>query len=260
MSTGAPLEPTQRFSNRVEAYIKYRPGYPAAVVDCLRELAGLRADSLIADVGCGTGKLAEVFLAAGHRVVGVEPNEAMREAGRVVLARYDRFETVAGSAEATTLPDASADLITAGQAFHWFDAPAARREFIRILKPGGSAALIWNHRHTTGTAFLEAYETLLNRHCPEYASIVADHADEAGIAAFFAPSPVTQARFDNEQSLDYAGLAGRLLSSSYAPTQGPGHDAMMRELKDIFTRHERDGRVVMGYDTKIFRGRFGPAA
>lgn len=241
----------------MQSYVKYRPGYPAAVVDCLRELAGLRADSRVADVGCGTGKLAEVLLAAGHRVVGVEPNGPMREAARVLLGGDPNFEAVEGTAEKTSLADHSVDLITAAQAFHWFDAAKARREFERILRPGGAVALIWNHRRTEGTPFHEAYEALLRRHCPEYASIVADHADEEAIAAFFAPSPVRQARFDNAQSLDFDGLSGRLLSSSYAPMAGPGHEAMMRELREIFARHERGGRVSMGYDTKVFCGRFG---
>ncbi len=259
MATDTPLQPTQRFSNRVENYIKYRPGYPPAVVHCLRELAGLRADSLVADIGCGTGKLAEVLLAAGHRVVGVEPNEPMREAGRALLAHHPAFEMVAGSAEATSLADHSVDLITAAQAFHWFDAGAARREFARILKPSGAVALIWNHRHMSGTPFLEAYEALARRHCPEYAAIVADHADEEAVAAFFAPAPVRQARFDNEQSLDFDGLSGRLLSSSYAPASGPEHEAMMVDLKQLFQDHQHDGRVSMGYDTKVFCGRFNQA-
>src|SRR6266480_5260535 len=130
-------DPKQRFSNRVADYRRYRPGYPPAVLDLLRIECGLRADHIIADMGSGTGLLSQLFLKNGHRVFGVEPNRQMREAGEEFLHRFEEFTSVPGSAEATTLGDASIDFVTAAQAFHWFERQAARREFRRILKPGG---------------------------------------------------------------------------------------------------------------------------
>ena len=155
--------PTERFTSRVETYIKYRPTYPAAVIDLLRSECGLTADAIVADVGSGTGILSELVLKNGNEVIGVEPNQAMRLAAEHLLSSYPRFRSVEGSAEASTLPAASVDLITAGQAFHWFDATAARREFARILKPNGSVALIWNDRQLDSTEFLRGYEALLRQ-------------------------------------------------------------------------------------------------
>src|SRR5438876_6048912 len=137
-------DPTQRFSNRVENYVRYRPGYPKEVLTLLKAECGLKADSIIADIGSGTGILAELFLASGNRVFGVEPNREMREAGERLLQAYPRFTSIAGTAEATTLPNQSVDFITAGQAFHWFDRAQCLREFERILRPGGWVVLVWN--------------------------------------------------------------------------------------------------------------------
>ncbi|MFN0137957.1 MAG: class I SAM-dependent methyltransferase, partial [Phycisphaerae bacterium] len=149
-----PLESTLRFADRVEDYIRYRPGYPVGVVSVLIERSGLRAGQTVADIGSGTGKSCEPFLDAGLRVIGVEPNREMREAGDALLARFNTFRSVDGRAEATTLPDASVDAAIAGQAFHWFDTVAARQELARIVRPPGLIALIWNDRETESTAFL----------------------------------------------------------------------------------------------------------
>src|ERR1700675_1047450 len=127
----------QRFSNRVVDYVRYRPGYPAALLDLLRAECGFSSNHLVADVGSGTALLTKLFLENGNRVFGVEPNQEMRQAGEEFLKSFPKFTSVAGSAEATTIGDASVDFVTAGQAFHWFDPRAARREFIRILKPNG---------------------------------------------------------------------------------------------------------------------------
>src|SRR5712691_7831802 len=136
----------QRFSNRVADYVRYRPGYPPAVLDLLRTDCGLRPDHVVADIGSGTGILSKLFLENGNRVFGVEPNAEMRQAGEEYLASYDGFSSIEGSAESTTLADSSVDFITAAQAFHWFDPQAARREFARILKPGGWVVILWNDR------------------------------------------------------------------------------------------------------------------
>ena len=115
-----------RFSGRVENYVKYRPGYPQAIIDLLRKECHLTTNALIADIGSGTGKLAEVFLNNGYRVLGIEPDPEMRAAAEYVLGQYPTFTSIAASAEATELPDRSVDVVTAGQAFHWFDRERVR--------------------------------------------------------------------------------------------------------------------------------------
>ena len=135
---------TSRFSSRVDHYLKARPGYPTAILDVLRQEGMLVHGSVVADIGSGTGLLSELFLQAGHDVMAVEPNAEMRRAGEARLGGFARLHSIDGRAEATSLPDASVDLVTVGTAFHWFDREAARLEFVRILRPGGHVMLAWN--------------------------------------------------------------------------------------------------------------------
>ncbi len=249
-------DPTSRFSTRVADYVKYRPGYPAAVLRLLEEECGLTRGSAVADVGSGTGLLSELFLRHGNRVYGVEPNREMREAGERLLAAYPGFASVGGRAEATTLEASSVDFVTAGQAFHWFDPAGARREFVRILRPGGWAVLVWNDRRTAGTPLLEDYERLLVEFGTDYKEVSVKYAEESMIAALYGPSEIRTKTFDNEQVFDFDGLRGRLASASYTPQPGhPDFDPMTRELETLFRRHQRDGRVTVAYDTKVFYGR-----
>jgi SAM-dependent methyltransferase len=249
-------DPTRRFSNRVEDYVRYRPTYPRSLVGLLEDECGMTRESAIADVGSGTGILSELFLRNGNRVYGVEPNREMREAGERLLSSYENFLSVDGRAEATTLADASVDFVTAGQAFHWFDPAAARREFRRVLKAGGWAVLVWNSRRTEGTPLLAEYERLLLEYGTDYKEVSSKWAAEENIKTLFGPEEVRTKEFDNEQVLDFDGLKGRLTSASYAPLPGhPNHEPMMRELAALFERHQREGRVVVEYDTKVFYGR-----
>ena len=249
------MDPTKRFSNRVENYIKYRPSYPAAVIDLLAADCGLSSDSIIADIGSGTGILSRLFLKNGNRVFGVEPNTAMREAAEKLLAQYPAFLSVEGSAEATTLPDLSFDFVVAGQAFHWFDGTKAKREFKRILKRDGWTVLVWNERRLDTTPFLQSYEKLLLKYGTDYP--VVRHENIYGdIAELFAPNGYELRVFDNQQVFDFEAAKGRLLSASYAPA--PGHenfDAMLHDLHSIFEAHQQSGSVTFEYETKVYFGR-----
>src|SRR5262245_20933382 len=193
--------PTARFSDRVADYVRTRPGYPPAVLDILRAETGLTPATVIADIGSGTGLSAEMFLKNGNTVFGVEPNREMREAGASLLAPYANFHSLAGSAEATTLPDASVDLVVAGQAFHWFDAAKTRAEFRRILRPGGFVALLWNTRRIGTTPFLQAYEDLLQRFGTDYREVVHTNVDPSALATFFG-GDYRSHKLDNEQVFD----------------------------------------------------------
>ena len=247
--------PTQRFSGRVENYIKYRPGYPHGVLETLTKECGLTGKSVVADIGSGTGMLSELFLKNGNRVFGVEPNREMRKAGERQLTKYPTFTSVAGTAEATTLADRSVDFVTAGPAFHWFDREGARREFARILKPNGWVVLIWNERLTDTSAFLRAYEELLQKYGTDYAAVDHRNVDADAITAFFAPHPFSLRKFDNRQIVDFDGAKGRLLSSSYTPEPGhPNHQPMLGELRTIFDKSHADGKVLFDYLTLMYFG------
>lgn len=249
------IDTADRFNDRVENYIAYRPHYPAAVAELLRTELGLNTASVVADVGAGTGILSELLLREGCAVYGVEPNAAMRAAAERLLQSYPNFKSVNGTAEATTLAGASVDLVTAGQAFHWFDGARARREFARILKAGGGVALVWNLRRLDTTPFLRDFEKLLLEFGTDYAQVNCEYLPEKKIAACFA-GDYAQQTFDNYQVFDYAGLRGRLLSSSYVPLAGqPQHEPMLAALQRLFDLHQRDGQVTIEYDTKICYGR-----
>ena len=251
------MKSTERFSNRVEDYVKYRPSYPGGVLETLRRECGLTPGAVVADIGSGTGKLSELFLLNDNLVYGVEPNEAMRGAAERLLAIYPNFTSVAAEAEATTLRDRSVDFVSAGQAFHWFDAQKARAEFRRILRPNGWVVLVWNSRVREGAPFLEGYEEALRRFAPDYAAV--NHQDNAGKEVtdeFFAPNKVHRLTLENEQKFDYAGLEGRARSSSYAPLPGePQHEAFLGALRELFGAHEENGVVRFLYTTELFYGR-----
>lgn len=249
----------QRFSNRVADYLRYRPGYPAAVRDLLRSECGLRPGHLVADIGSGTGFLCELFLKNGNRVLGIEPNEEMRHAGDEYLASYDGFASINGSAEATTLKGSSVDFVTAGQAFHWFNQDAARAEFLRILKPAGWVVVIWNERLTDANSFLRDYETLLRTFGKDYERVNESYPREEQMQSFFGPNPFAARTLPNFQEFDFDGLAGRLRSSSYMPSFGdPNFASMMAEAQRIFATHNHLGRVRLEYSTSIYFGRLNP--
>jgi ubiquinone/menaquinone biosynthesis C-methylase UbiE len=245
---------TQRFSSRVTDYVRYRPGYPPEVIALLRSECGLTSEAVVADIASGTGILTRMLLENGNRVFGVEPNAEMRAAGEQFLSAYPKFVSVAGTAESTTLPVHSIDIVTAAQAAHWFDREKARREFMRILKPGGWSVLIWNERKTGGSPFLREYEQLLLTYGTDYREVRHERTT-AEIAEFFAPSRFQSQTFAMRQELDYASLQGRLLSSSYTPQSGhPSYEDMLAELKRIFDEHQVNRRVSLEYDTRVFYG------
>ncbi|HVZ41732.1 MAG TPA: class I SAM-dependent methyltransferase [Candidatus Kapabacteria bacterium] len=262
MSTTQSSAPTNRFSTRVADYLRYRPRYPEQLYAILRDRLGLRRQSIVADIGSGTGIFCEPLLAEGITVYCVEPNREMREAGEELLRGYPGFHSVAGTAEATGLPDASVDMITAAQAFHWFDRPKARAEFARILRPGGAVALIWNDRSTSASPFLLAYEDLLRRRAVDYEQVVhrtISAGDISTLEQFFAPNAVHRVVVaQHEQRFDFDGLKGRVLSSSYVPLPGDErHEPLMEELRAIFDRHAENGTVAFVYDTVLYHGRLG---
>ena len=247
-------DPTLRFSARVENYIRYRPGYPPQVLEALRTECGLTAQSIVADIACGTGIFTRLLLENGNRVYGIEPNREMREAAERLLATYPNFTSIAGTAEATTLPARSIDIATAAQAAHWFDLPKARQEFARILKPGGWAVLLWNERSTDTTPFLRAYEDLLLAYGTDYQQVRHEHTTD-NIADFFTPAPFHSRVFDMRQEFNYAELEGRLLSSSYAPMLGhPNYEPMLARLQRLFETYNQNGRVTMEYITRMYYG------
>ncbi len=232
-------------------YVLGRPDYPAALPARVRQALSLPLGARVVDLGCGTGLLARAFLADGHPVVGVEPDPAMAAAARDELGAHPDFTLVEGRAEQTGLPDGSADLAVAGQAFHWFEPAAARAELLRLLTGDAPVALVWNHRPETTQGFDQAYEALLQRHGTDYGVVADRDLLERRINAF-AGEGIHRLALPHRQSLDAEGLRARVRSCSYVPGRGePGHDAMMAEVDALFATHQQDGRVHLAYRTEV---------
>jgi SAM-dependent methyltransferase len=245
---------TERFSDRVSDYERYRPGYPTELIDWIMQSAELRIGDTVADIGAGTGLFTRDLVAAGLKVLAVEPNAPMRGVAERQLGAIAGFVGVDGSAERTALANGSVRLVTAAQAFHWFDPVSTRVEFKRILEPGCGVALIWNVRRMS-SAFAVAYEQLLLRRCADYADGVPAQADPKAVAEFFAPAECRSACFDYTQHLDYAGLCGRLLSSSYTPKEAdPARTRLLADLQGLFDQYAQAGTVCFEYDTRVFFG------
>jgi SAM-dependent methyltransferase len=246
---------TTRFSDRVENYVRYRPGYPVEVLRTLKQECGLSPEHVVADLASGTGIWTRMLLESGNFVFGVEPNAEMRQAGERLLSDFPQFKSVEGTAEATTLADKSVDFVTAAQAAHWFHRERARREFMRILRPGGWLVLVWNERVTDSTPFLRDYEQLLLTYGTDYAEVRHERTTDA-VNEFFDPAPLQARVFPMHQEFDYEGIEGRLLSSSYAPGPGdPKHEPMLRELRQIFDGYAVSGKAVFEYKTRVYFGR-----
>ncbi|MFO0756572.1 MAG: class I SAM-dependent methyltransferase [Byssovorax sp.] len=248
------VDVTERFSDRVDNYIKYRPGYPEALIEQIARLVPDPASAACADFGSGTGILAAKLAAHFRTVYGVEPNAEMRRAGERLLAGVPNFVSVEGTAERSGLLSASVQIVTAAQAFHWFDRDRFKAECQRILAPEGVVALVWNDRRSN-TELLMIYEDLLTRYATDYNEVNHQNLGAEVIARFFG-GRVEHRTFENVQRFDLEGLLGRLDSSSYAPKPGTReHEILHRELRLAFDRLNEGGLVAFNYATELYWGK-----
>jgi ubiquinone/menaquinone biosynthesis C-methylase UbiE len=246
---------TTRFSNRVEQYVKYRPSYPRDIIPFLEKNVALISSFSIADIGSGTGISSKLFLDNGNTVYAVEPNNNMRNKAEELLHSYDSFISIQGTAEHTTLADASIDMIVAGQAFHWFDHAKTKSEFRRIAKPHAHCILIWNER-MIASEFEKGYEQLLFEYATDYKEVDHRNVSEQKIAQFFAPNDFMLKVFPNKQVFDFEGVKGRMLSSSYVPDEtNSNFNAMINALKKLFAECQVNNEVQFNYETKVFIGK-----
>jgi ubiquinone/menaquinone biosynthesis C-methylase UbiE len=247
--------PTERFTNRVGDYKKHRPGYPQKLVTILVENEALPQNAIVADVGAGTGHWSRELLPHVRTLYAVEPNNEMRREAESAFESAPNYISIDGTAEATELHNHSVDLITAAQAFHWFDAEQARREFKRILKPGGHVALVWNVRDTEADEFQREYDNLLRTHIVDFKKTFARSASDEHIFRFYATQQVEIFVAANDQLFDLDSLLGRLMSSSYAPKPpSPIYDTLIQEMTALFNRHNQNGRVRFIYQSKLYLG------
>jgi SAM-dependent methyltransferase len=242
------VDPRDRFTGLAATYQRNRPSYPAPLFDWLLALSAPGTPRVVADVGCGTGIATRLLAARGLDVVGIDPNEDMLAAARAEVgpARFVR-----GDAETTGLADASVDLVTCAQSFHWFDADRAAAEFRRVLRPGGWCAAWWNDR--ASSPLNDEYERLLLAYCEEYAAQTG--VDESAAFRRAAAGELRTAAFANSQRLDREGYLGRVASSSYVRHGTARRDEFFREIEALFARHERGGEVEIRYECRVFAWR-----
>lgn len=250
-----PINPTERFTHTVDNYTKYRPSYPQEVITLLQEQCGLTKNSIVADVGSGTGIFTQLLLEQGCDVYAIEPNQAMREGAEQPLSRYKNFHSLNGTAENTLLTENFADIITVATAFHWFKIKETKKEFQRILKPQGWVVLLWNVRDQKSSPLLRDYEQLLIKYAIDYSKHFAEKSGDEERDAFFGDNKINSAMFSYAQYFDFTGLQGRLLSTSYAPTpEHPHYQPMLSELKIIFDKYQKNGQVEFLYQTQVYYG------
>ena len=247
-----------RFSGRAEDYDRNRPRYPQELIQVLKVEARFSMDRVVADIGSGTGILSELFLENGNLVYCVEPNGDMRRVAEERLRRHaPRFVSVDGRAESTNLWSESVDLVTVGQALHWFDLGRARAEFVRIVRRGGRIAVVYNHRREKGRVE-EAYAGLLRRHERDRAAV--PDVDDAYVARFFEKGGFGKYVMPNSQALDLEGLLGRLASASYMPPRESEEWAKVEEdASGMIREYGSGGTVVLHYDTVMYLGRISHA-
>ncbi len=249
-------DPTKRFSGRVDNYVKYRPGYPVEVITFLQNECDLSRQSIIADIGSGTGIFTKLLLDKGYKVYAVEPNADMQAAARQYLGDDKNFIPVDGSAEATMAASNSIDLIVCAQAFHWFNNEKTRAEFKRVLKNDGQVALIWNNRLAGVDDFSIAYENILKQDSIDYNKVNHRNISDIDFKAFFKDGKYKTAKFPNVQVFDEDGLLGRAFSSSYVPAEGTDDgEKFRRVLKDIFARYNENRAVSFHYQTEVYLGK-----
>ncbi len=256
MSELSRSNPTGRFSGLAELYAKCRPDYPAEAIDFILTRCGLGPGARLVDVGSGTGISARLFARRGLEVIGIEPNADMRRQAEAEPPLPNAPAPVyrEGTAEATGLPDASADAVLAAQAFHWFNAAASLREFQRILRPGGWTVLLWNERDAADP-FTAAYGAIIGSSAEAVA--VEGPRGKAGTTLLDSPlfEDARRDLFRHAQELDLEGLLGRAFSASYAPREPDRVERFAADLQAVFGRFERGGTVVLCYETSVYSAR-----
>lgn len=251
------MNPKSRFTNRAEDYAKYRPSYPDEVIDRIVAELDNVPESVAVDVGAGTGISSRLLADRAIKVIAIEPNEAMRQAAEA----HPLVEFREGGAEDTGLDDASVDLVTCFQSFHWFDPEPTLKEFARILKPEGKLAVIWNNQnredeftneYSKSTKIASSYDTELRFGIEKFFSDLGQRGEKFSQNSILFDSALHLV-YSNQQILNLQALVGRALSNSYAPRSEIGRNKLVRDLHQIHQRYaDEHGLVYLQYKTNLY--------
>lgn len=247
---------TEKFTGKASIYKKYRPKYPKEFIDYLYSQVGFKKQSIIADIGSGTGILSEQLLKKESIVIGIEPNQNMRELAERDLSLYDKFTSVNGLAENTTLADNSVDYITVAQAFHWFNAEEFKKECQRILKPNGKVVLVWNSR-ATNSELVKENGQVCEKFCINFKGFSGGKEEKPdSFSSFFRAGTYEYKVFENNLSFDMDNFIGRNLSASYAPKEeDSNYQKFIDELSILFNKYSSNGFLVLPNITRCYVGK-----
>jgi ubiquinone/menaquinone biosynthesis C-methylase UbiE len=261
------MDNTHRFTGRAEDYDRYRQRYPTEeILTRLREWCGLEPDWVVADIGAGTGMVAEVFLANGNRVLAVEPNRDMRDQMRASVEQHlgrpaPQLQIVDATAENTSLPAASVDMIAVGRAFHWFDQEKALAEFRRVLKSGGWIVMVAldrarEHADHQFSEQIDTWENMLSAHSADYERVRSRFRNYDYVGDLIG-GEIHQAKLPGLRQLDWTAFRGHAMSLSVVPAPGqPSYEEFQHELRDFFDSRAKDGIFTMPTTCWITAARF----
>ncbi len=248
------MDNTTRFDGHAESYAKGRPSYPEELIARLAEWAELTQESSVADIGAGTGIFSDQLTHTGAHVFAVEPNAGMRQRASLSSDTSQHVTWIDGTAEHTSLPDSSVNLVTAAQAFHWFDGPSFRAECLRILRKPVRVALVWNVRVLDAPVNL-ACEEVFMAFCPRFKGFAGGMTrHDQRIVDFFGGSYDLWC-FDNPLSYSEEKFVQRCLSGSYAPREDEAdHEPFKAAVGELFERYRMGGSIVIPNETLAYVG------
>lgn len=260
LATDVTTDPSSYFSGRGEDYEKYRPIHPASAIDAIFSGINSSGQQVAADIGAGTGIGARLLADRGVRVLAIEPNADMR----LSATPHERVAFLAGTAEAIPLDNASIDLVTSFQAFHWFDFTKSLQEFRRILKPGGRLALVWS-LWDQNDSVSKNYTRLIYKSSedqerqaqpkPSVKTVIKRLRYQLFWRGLWLPYFVDFQRreFKFNQQLDLVGLIGLAHSQGFTPTGGTTLEKLVSELSTFHQRFcDAQGQVQLAYQTRLY--------
>lgn len=241
----------KRFSKRAEYYYKYRPTYPLVIADFIISELKLSSDSILADIGCGTGIFSSLFKNKVKIIYGIEPNTEMLKLAKKNLSTQKNFKPIKATYDNTTLKNSSINAIVCAQAFHWFNINKAKKEFIRITDNNHYCTLIWNIRNTNNPFFAE-YENILYSNIKNYSKRAHNKNYDKISKSLF--KTYKKEIFDNFLYYDFDSVCGLLKSSSYFPLKGNSYNKILEEMQNLFNKYSINNIIKLHYKTIVYLG------
>ena len=246
-----------KFNHLADIYEKYRPSYPQKYVEDIIEKCHLNFESLVADIGAGTGILTRQLLHNNLKVVGVEPNPDMRKVLKK-LETNKNFRAIEGTAEHTNIENNNIDLVVVAQAFHWFDKEKFKEECKRILKPNGSVWILWNQLDENEEIVKEQkrIDDQYTNRFQEVNGILSATKKEEKIQGFFKDNRYETKVVDNPLENNKERFIGSNLSKSYSlKKEDTNYNNYIKAFGEVFDKYSENGMVIIPNKTYGYLGK-----